>query len=86
MCKYLFCSFLLIGFISCKQKEAQPKEDIVLWTPYNDSAEVAASANNKSERMRYKFIQSKVLDKNEVFLPLYVQNQKKSELYTNLSY
>ena len=71
MYKYLICSFLLIGFISCKQKEAQPKEDVVLWTPYNDSAEVAASAENENRRMRYKFIQSRVLDKNEVFLPLY---------------
>ena len=71
MYKYLFCSFLLIGFISCKQKNTEPKEDIVLWTPYNDSSEVAASMDNESPRMRYKFIQSKVLDKNEVFLPLY---------------
>ncbi|WP_318309997.1 amidase family protein [Flagellimonas crocea] len=71
MYKYLLCSFLLIGFISCKQKEAEPKEDIVLWTPYNDSIEVAASADNENRRMQYKFIQSRVLDKNEVFLPLY---------------
>ncbi|MBW8243861.1 amidase [Muricauda oceani] len=71
MFRYLLFSLLLIGSISCKQKEAEPKEDIVLWTPYNDSAEVAASADNENERMRYKFIQSKVLDKNEVFLPLY---------------
>lgn len=72
MFRYFLCAFLLIGgFISCKQKEAEPKEDIVLWTPYNDSAEVAANADHENKRMRYKFIQSKVLDKNEVFLPLY---------------
>lgn len=71
MYKNLLLFFILIGFISCKQKEAAPKDDVVLWTPYNDSSEVAASADNESPRMRYKFIQSKVLDKNEVFLPLY---------------
>ncbi len=79
MYKYLFCSFLLIGFISCKQKNSEPKEDIVLWTPYNDSSEVAASVDNESPRMRYKFIQSKVLDKNEVFLPLYDEVSKFTE-------
>ena len=42
-----------------------------LWVPYNDSAEVAANADHEKERMRYKFIQSKVLDKNQVFTPLY---------------
>ena len=57
----------------------EPKEDIVLWTPYNDSLEVAASKDNESPRMRYKFIQSKVLDKNEVFLPLYDEVSKFSE-------
>ncbi|HKL89790.1 MAG TPA: amidase family protein [Allomuricauda sp.] len=71
MFRYLLCTFLVIGFISCKDKNAEPKEEIVLWTPYNDSAEVAANAEHENRRMRYKFIQSKVLDKNAVFLPLY---------------
>nr|WP_321414015.1 amidase family protein [uncultured Allomuricauda sp.] len=71
MLRCLLCSFLLIGFSACKQKGTEPEKEVVLWTPYNDSAEVAASADNGNERMRYKFIQSKVLDKNEVFLPLY---------------
>ncbi|SNZ02067.1 amidase family protein [Flagellimonas pacifica] len=47
-----------------------------LWIPYNDSAEVAENANHEQERMRYKFIQSKVLDKNEVFTPLYAEVAK----------
>ena len=71
MYRHFLFALLLIGFISCKQKEVEPKEEIVLWTPYNDSAEVAANAEHENRRMRYKFIQSKVLDKNEVFLPLY---------------
>lgn len=51
-------------------------EEIVLWTPYNDSLEVAANTDHEKERMRYQFIQSKVLDKNEVFLPLYPEVSK----------
>ena len=33
MLRYLLCTFLVIGFISCKDKNAEPKEEIVLWTP-----------------------------------------------------
>ena len=54
-----------------KENTATSTEDTPLWIPYNDSAEVAANADHEKERMRYKFIQSKVLDKNEVFRPLY---------------
>ncbi|WP_199912653.1 amidase family protein [Muricauda brasiliensis] len=71
MIRNLICFLFLVVFASCKQKNVESRDKKTVWTSYNDSAEVAASANNKSERMRYKFIQSKVLDKNEVFLPLY---------------
>lgn len=47
-----------------------------LWRPYDESAELQANADHPIERMRYKLIQSKVLDKNEVFLPLYPEVQK----------
>lgn len=47
-----------------------------LWTPYDDSPEVAANADHPMPRMRYKLIQSRVLDKNAVFLPLYPEVQK----------
>lgn len=68
----------LLAFMSCKQ-EPKTVEPVVLWRPYNDSAEVAANADHENERMRYKFIQSKVLDKNEVFLPLYEEVSRFSE-------
>ncbi len=71
MTRFFLCSLVLMAFVSCKQNDTTSKEEVVLWTPYNDSAEVAANAENENKRMRYKFIQSKVLDKNEVFLPLY---------------
>ena len=68
MYRQLILGFLIIFLSACKQQKAEPKEEVVLWTPYNDSTEVAASADNESERMQYKFIQSKVLDKNGVSL------------------
>ncbi|SDR08034.1 amidase family protein [Flagellimonas zhangzhouensis] len=79
MTRFFLCSLALIAFVSCKQKDVTPKEEVTLWTPYNDSSEVAANAENESRRMRYKFIQSKVLDKNEVFLPLYEEVSKFSK-------
>lgn len=60
-------------------------EEAPLWTPYDESAEVAANSDHPLKRMRYKLIQSKVLDKNEVFLPLYPEVQKMTEAeYTRL--
>ncbi len=72
---------ILLAFAACKNENTYKStsdvktsaEEVVLWTPYNDSAEVAANADHEKERMRYKFIQSKVLDKNKVFLPLYAE-------------
>ncbi|AWX45516.1 Amidase [Flagellimonas maritima] len=70
---YLSFYIILFAFIGCKEqtKDRSIKKDVVLWQPYNDSTEVAENAAHENERMRYKFIQSRVLDKNEVFLPLY---------------
>ncbi len=68
---------MLLALAACKRESTSNtqttalEEEVVLWTPYNDSAEVAANADHEKEHMRYKFIQSKVLDKNTVFLPLY---------------
>ncbi|TXN34288.1 amidase [Flagellimonas hymeniacidonis] len=58
-----------------KKTEKIGKEEL-LWTPYNDAAEVTENVGHENERMRYKFIQSKVLDKNEVFTPLYTKVAK----------
>ena len=54
-----------------------------LWTPYNNSIEVAANADHEKKKLRYKFIQSKVLNKNEVFQPLFSEvSQFSVERYT----
>ncbi|MEJ1223958.1 amidase family protein [Sediminicola sp. 1XM1-17] len=75
----LALALITLGFTSCKQKQENEKESVVLWEAYNDSAEVAANKDHEIERMRYKLIQSKVMDKNEVFLPLYDEVSKFSD-------
>ncbi|MEX0290470.1 MAG: amidase family protein [Flavobacteriaceae bacterium] len=76
-----FCLGLLLC-LSCKNEgknESATEEVPVLWEPYNDSAEVAANKDHEKGRMQYKLIQSKVLDKNEVFGPLYHEVSKMPE-------
>ncbi|MGB5818103.1 MAG: amidase family protein [Saonia sp.] len=78
MRKLIVLLVLILGF-SCKENKNTEKVEVVLWEPYNDSSEVAANQDHEVKRMRYKLIQSKVLDKNEVFLPLYDEVSKVSE-------
>lgn len=75
----LILSIALILVVSCKEKKQSANSETVLWQPYNDSAEVAANQAHEIKRMRYKLIQSKVLDKNEIFLPLYDEVYKFKE-------
>jgi amidase len=57
--------FLLLVFIvSCQQ---QPKTVISSWEAYDESEELAENSDNKSQKLRYKLIQSRVLDKNEIW-------------------
>ena len=69
-----FCLTVLLfaSFFSCKE-EKKTSNDIptVIWEPYNDSTEIAENASHENNRMRFKLIQSKVLDKNTAFSPLY---------------
>ena len=55
---------LLTGMISCTSVQ---KTTIPAWMPYDETAELATNAKNESTRLRYKLIQSKILDKNEVW-------------------
>ncbi len=76
---------LFVILFSCKQEVKKVETEVLLWEPYNDSAQVAANQDHEVERMRYKLIQSKVLDKNEVFKPLYSEVSSFSETsYQNL--
>ncbi|MBU2998040.1 amidase [Cellulophaga baltica] len=69
MKNFLICIALLV-IVSCKENK-QVSETQNIWEPYNDSLEVIANADHEISRMQYKLVQSKVLDKNDVFLPLY---------------
>jgi amidase len=78
MKKYLLL-VVIIMLSACKNEQDSMKDELILWTPYNDSAEVAANADHEKGRMKYKLIQSKVLDKNDVFKPLYDEVSKLSK-------
>ena len=79
MKKYLLL-VVIIMLSACKNEQDSMKDELILWTPYNDSAEVAANADHEKGRMKYKLIQSKVLDKNDVFKPLYDEVSKLSKI------
>lgn len=70
---------LLVLALSCKENPETEKKEVILWEAYNDSSEVAANADHEKSRMQYKLIQSKMLDKNTVFLPLYNEVSKLTE-------
>ncbi|NHF58063.1 amidase [Flavobacteriaceae bacterium TP-CH-4] len=77
--RYYIHYLILLLIVACKQDPKPEKEKVVLWTPYNDSTEVADNQDHEIARMRYKLIQSKVLDKNEVFGPLYKEVSRMSD-------
>lgn len=54
---------LLISLASCKTQ----KTTIPAWTPYDELDELAKNAKNESPRLRYKLIQSRNLEKNELW-------------------
>lgn len=54
----------MLFMLACKQ---EPVTVITPWLPYDESAELAKNAEHQSQRMRYKLIQSRVLDKNDIW-------------------
>ena len=63
------------GLVSCKEETRvpQPAADGPLWTPYDESAVLAANADHPNPRMRFQLVQSRISDKNAVFDPLYAE-------------
>lgn len=55
---------LLCLALSCT---AVKQTTIPAWVPYDEKEELAKNAKNESSRLRYKLIQSKILDKNELW-------------------
>jgi len=74
--KNIVLLLILIFLGSCKQDNSKTSEPLRIWEPYDDAADVKANADHEKNRMRYSMIQSKVLDKNDVFLPLYEEVSK----------
>jgi amidase len=62
MRKVLF--ILLLFAFSCKP---EPKTIIPAWEPYDETEEIAAQQEHESRRMRFKFIQSRNSDRNEIW-------------------
>ena len=56
---------LLLFLFSCE--EPKPKTVIPNWEPYDETEELAQNADHESSRMQYKLIQSKFLDKNDIW-------------------
>ena len=79
--KYPLFIFLVFIFSCNTAKQAR----ITSWTPYDEKEEIAVSAKNESVRLRYKLIQSKILNKNEVWKNIFSQLNNFSEAdYTQL--
>ena len=67
-----------LGGLGDRHPEKVP-DTVTLWAPYNDSAEVAANRDHEIARMQFRLLQSRFLDKNEVFRPLYPEVSRFSE-------
>ncbi|REE79787.1 amidase [Lutibacter oceani] len=55
---------ILVVLVSCKKKELT-----VVFTTYDETEEILNQQNHEINRMKFKLIQSKYLDMNEVFKP-----------------
>lgn len=55
---------LLFTIVACKEA---PKTIISPWVSYDESKEITKNATNESKKLRYKLIQSRVLDKNKIW-------------------
>ena len=58
---------------------SNPQKPPTAWIPYDESDELAENATHQSLKMRYKLIQSKILDKNTVWQNLLPQIHNFSE-------
>lgn len=56
----------LLSFVLIFLCAACTPPETVSWTPYDETEELAANADNPSRRLRYKLLQSRVMDKNQL--------------------
>jgi len=67
---------LMMLLLGCSR---QPSKTPFAWIPYDESEELAQNASHQSPKMRYKLIQSKILDKNAVWQNVVAQIKNLSE-------
>ncbi|MHA6281184.1 amidase family protein [Salinimicrobium sp. CAU 1759] len=70
--KQIITLFLvLVTFFSCKvsTKETALDSPAIVWEAQDETAELEEQAQHENERMRFKLINSKTLDKNEIWRP-----------------
>ncbi|PKV52285.1 amidase [Aquimarina sp. MAR_2010_214] len=74
MRKILLVLVVITVFVSCKKQEKTEsqlkKEPKVVWQPYDETADLAATQMLEQSRMHLKLINSKVLDKNDIWKTL----------------
>ncbi|MEM9833778.1 MAG: amidase family protein [Bacteroidota bacterium] len=58
---------ILLFLVFACESEQKPETIIQPWVPYDESDELAENANHESVKMRFKLIQSRILDKNELW-------------------
>ena len=70
MKKFLFLFLLVSSFVSCKDEPEQEVADHqpqVVWERTDETAELEEQAQHEDERMQFKLINSKFLDKNTIW-------------------
>lgn len=72
----IFLLLLISLTLACTQ---QPKTVISPWVPYDESAEIAKNADHEFRKMRFKLIQSQILDKNKLWKSVAAQISNFSE-------
>ncbi|WP_405205690.1 amidase family protein [Aquimarina sp. LLG6339-5] len=73
MKKVLYFLISVLAFISCKEEKKKPQKELqpkVTWQPYDESEDVKATLDLEQSRMHLKLVNSKVLDKNEIWKAL----------------
>lgn len=65
----LFLVLFTVSSCKVKKEEETSKEPAVVWEAQDEAAELEEQAKHENERMRFRLINSKTLDKNEIWRP-----------------
>ncbi len=59
----------LFLFVACKKEEKPPVRTLITWETYDEKAEISDQGQHENSRMRYKLIQSRFSDRNDLWKP-----------------